>query len=122
MAKDAGWHRRFDDPITVDGRPLRTLRDAADYVMKLPKAEQNRQHWQTAIRCLIGAAEGRDFLLHAQIGMLQAAQAAVSSGTTPEARQDGQDCTVTGDATEPAGRSAASVATGPHPRQCVGCT
>jgi hypothetical protein len=24
-----GWPRRFDDPITVEGRALRTLRDAA---------------------------------------------------------------------------------------------
>jgi hypothetical protein len=28
--------------------------------------------WQTAISCLIGAAEGRDFLMHARIGMLRA--------------------------------------------------
>jgi hypothetical protein len=35
-----GWQRKFDDPIPVDGGTLRTLRDAADYIMKLPKAEQ----------------------------------------------------------------------------------
>jgi hypothetical protein len=28
--------------------------------------------WQTAIACLIGTAEGRDFLVHARIGMLRA--------------------------------------------------
>jgi hypothetical protein len=33
--------------------------------MKLPKAEQSLGQWQTAIGCLIGAAEGRDFLMHA---------------------------------------------------------
>jgi hypothetical protein len=27
---------------------------------------------ETAISCLIGAAEGRDFLMHARIGMLRA--------------------------------------------------
>jgi hypothetical protein len=27
--------------------------------MKLPKAEQNLEEWQTAIGCLIGTAEGR---------------------------------------------------------------
>lgn len=37
---DGGWQRRFDDPIAVGGRTLRTLRDAADYIMKLQKAEQ----------------------------------------------------------------------------------
>jgi hypothetical protein len=40
--------------------------------MKLTKAEQNLPEWQTAIRCLLGAAEGRDFLMHARIGVLRA--------------------------------------------------
>jgi hypothetical protein len=35
------WARPFDDPILLaDGRELVTLRDAADYIMKLPKSEQ----------------------------------------------------------------------------------
>jgi hypothetical protein len=54
------------------GRQLVTLQDAATYIMNLPKAEQNLPEWQTAIRCLLGAAEGRDFLMHARIGMLRA--------------------------------------------------
>ena len=36
-----------------------TLRDAADYIMKLPKAEQNLEAWQTAVEALIMAAEDR---------------------------------------------------------------
>jgi hypothetical protein len=48
------------------------LEDAAGYIMKLPKAEQQLEEWQTAVACLIGAAEGRDFLMHARIGMLRA--------------------------------------------------
>jgi hypothetical protein len=40
--------------------------------MKLPKAEQNLEEWQTATGGLIGAAEGRDFLMHARIGVLRA--------------------------------------------------
>jgi hypothetical protein len=70
------WSDRFDDPIPLpDGGQLVTLRDAATYITKLPKAAQHRQHWQMATRCLIGAAEGRDFLMHAHIGMLQALHA-----------------------------------------------
>jgi hypothetical protein len=34
------WQRQFEDRIEVDDRTLRTLRDAADYIMKLPKTEQ----------------------------------------------------------------------------------
>jgi hypothetical protein len=53
--------RPFEDPIPLpDGGQLVTLKDAADYIMKLPKAEQDLVEWQTAIGCLIGAAEGRD--------------------------------------------------------------
>jgi hypothetical protein len=40
--------------------------------MKLPKAEQDLPEWQTATGCLIGAAEGRDFMMHARIGVLRA--------------------------------------------------
>jgi hypothetical protein len=40
--------------------------------MKLPKAEQDLPERQTATGCLIGAAEGRDFMMHARIGVLRA--------------------------------------------------
>jgi len=73
MKAPQGCKRPFDDPIPLPrGRQLVTLKDAADYIMKLPKAEQNLEEWQTAIECLIGAAEGRDFMMHARIGMLRA--------------------------------------------------
>ena len=72
MKPAAAWARPFDDPILLDGRELLTLRDAADFIMKLPKAEQDLEEWQTATGCLIGAAEGRDFLMHARIGVLRA--------------------------------------------------
>jgi hypothetical protein len=49
-----------------------TLHDAADYIVTLPKAEQNLEAWQTAIEALIMAAEDRGPLMHARIGMLRA--------------------------------------------------
>jgi hypothetical protein len=67
------WSRKFDDPISLPhGRQFVTLQDAASYIMKLPQAEQKLAEWQTAISYLIGAAEGRDFLMHARIGVLRA--------------------------------------------------
>jgi hypothetical protein len=73
LMPDKGWQRRFDDPIPLPrGRQLVTLKDAAGYIMKLPKAEQNLEEWQTTTGCLIGAAEGRDFVMHARIGVLRA--------------------------------------------------
>ena len=62
--------RPFDDPgLLPGGRELVTLRDAADYIMKLPKAEQNLEPWQTAVEALIMAAEDRGPLMHARIGV-----------------------------------------------------
>jgi hypothetical protein len=49
-----------------------TLEDAGDHITKLPKADQQLDECQTAIGCLIGAAEGRDFMMHARIGMMRA--------------------------------------------------
>jgi len=58
MAK--GWKQAFDDPIDLPrGRQLVTLKDAADFIMKPPKAEQNVEEWQAATEALIMAAEGR---------------------------------------------------------------
>ena len=72
MAKN-GWGRAFEDPILLpDGRKLVTLKHAADYIMKLPKAEQKHEKWQVAVECLIMAAEGRGPLVHARIGVMQA--------------------------------------------------
>jgi hypothetical protein len=67
------WSREFDDPIPLPRRrQLVTLKDAADYIMKQPKAEQKLQEWQAATEALIMAAEDRGPLMHAHIGMLRA--------------------------------------------------
>jgi hypothetical protein len=70
---DRGWKRPFDDPIPLPrGRQLVTLKDAANYITKLPKAEHDAKEWQTAIEALIMAAEGRGPLMHARIGVMKA--------------------------------------------------
>lgn len=73
--------RPFEDPIVApNGRPLKTLRDAAKYIQKLPKPEHDKHYWLTAGRALIMAAEGKGQLLHARAGMLQALRG--QSGTS----------------------------------------
>jgi hypothetical protein len=48
------WDQQFFDPITLPGRkPLVTLRDVANYIVKLPKAEQQAAEWQTAAEVLM---------------------------------------------------------------------
>jgi hypothetical protein len=81
----ADWSRRFEDTITLpDGRTLSTLRDAGDYITGLPKAEQRLEEWQTAIECLTGAAEDRDYMMHARIGLLRALNRHVERAFKPD--------------------------------------
>ncbi len=54
-------------------KPLVTLRDAALYVTKLAKAEQQIEEWQTAVENLINAAEiGGSWLMLARTGVMRA--------------------------------------------------
>jgi hypothetical protein len=68
------WSSEFEDPIVLaDGQKLVTLRDAATYITKLPKAEQDLEIWQIAVEHLIRAAEtGGAWLMLARIGVLKA--------------------------------------------------
>jgi hypothetical protein len=64
-----GWDREFDPPIITG---LKTLRDAANHIIKLPRAEQAKPHWQLAAEVVLMAAEDRGPMLHAVIGMNRA--------------------------------------------------
>jgi hypothetical protein len=67
------WSRRFDEPIRPPkGKPLATLRDAAAYIMALPKSKQRSPEWQAAGEALLIAAEDRGPLMHAHVGMMLA--------------------------------------------------
>ena len=68
------WSTPFDEPIALGGgRRLATLQQAADYIMKLPEAEQGEARWQTAVENLIRAAEtGGGWLMFARIAMMRA--------------------------------------------------
>jgi hypothetical protein len=48
------WDQRFFDPIILpNGKALVTLRDAAHYISKLPKAEHDAKEWQAAMEALL---------------------------------------------------------------------
>jgi hypothetical protein len=70
-AKDGLETRLRQSDSLPRGRDLATLEDAAGHIMNLPKAEQDLEEWQTATGCLIGAAEGRDFVMHSRIGVMR---------------------------------------------------
>jgi hypothetical protein len=52
------WDQKFFDPIELPkGKPLVTLRDAAQYIIKLPKVEWDADEWQAAMQALMLVAE-----------------------------------------------------------------
>jgi hypothetical protein len=68
-----GWQRRFDEPIPLPkGKKLLTLRDAALYITKLPKAEHDAEEWLTAMEALLLVAEHDGPTMFARIGMMRA--------------------------------------------------
>jgi len=65
------WDQAFFDPITVPGRKLLvTLRDAALYITKLPKAEHDAEPWQAAMEALLLVAEHGGPTMLARIGVM----------------------------------------------------
>ena len=72
------WSTPFEAPIRLrGGGTLTTLQHAADYIMKLPRDEQQQECWQIAIENLIKAAEtGGGWLMFARIGMMRALRSA----------------------------------------------
>jgi cob(I)alamin adenosyltransferase len=66
------WDRRFADPIELPGKNLITLRDAALYITKLPKAEQDAEEWQAAMEALLLVVEHGGPTMFARIGIMRA--------------------------------------------------
>ena len=67
------WASSFPEPlITPNGERLVTLRDAGAYITALPKAQHDAPQWQTAIHCLIEAADKGGPVEFARLGMMQA--------------------------------------------------
>lgn len=67
------WDQAFCDRINLpDGRKLLTLRDAAKYITKLPKAEHDAAEWQAAMEALLLVAETDGPEMFARIGFMLA--------------------------------------------------
>jgi hypothetical protein len=68
------WDQKFFDPIILpdDRKPLVTLRDAAEYITELPKAEHDADQWQAAMQALLLVAEHDGPTMLARIGIMRA--------------------------------------------------
>jgi hypothetical protein len=80
----------FHDPIELpDGRVLRTLRYAGQFIQELPKAAHDRPEWQAAIQALLLVVEcdGDTARLHRHHACPKCWQDA-RAGITVQARQE----------------------------------
>jgi len=67
------WDQQFFDPIILpDRKALVTLRDAAQYITKLPKADHDADEWQAAMEALLLVAEHDGPPMFARIGIMKA--------------------------------------------------
>jgi hypothetical protein len=54
MIEAVSWDRPFAEPVELPkGKKLVTLRDAALYITRLPKAEHDAEEWQAFLHCHI---------------------------------------------------------------------
>ena len=62
---DKGWHHPLHDSIPLPkGAELQTLRDAGNFIAKLPKREHDAPEWRAAIQALMPVAtHGGDTML-----------------------------------------------------------
>ena len=69
-----------------NGRKLVTLKDAADYITKLPKKESDLPEWQTAIEVLMLAARSGPTMM-ARIGVMKALNRHVERVFNPDRKE-----------------------------------
>src|ERR1700675_3888263 len=82
------WDQRFFDPIELpSGRKLITLRDAALYITKLPKAEHDSEGWQAAMEALLLVAEHDGPTMFARVGVMRALNRHVERVFDPARKQ-----------------------------------
>jgi hypothetical protein len=58
--------------VLPSGKKLITLRDAAEYITELPKAEHDTPEWQAAMKALLLVAENGGPPMFARTGVIRA--------------------------------------------------
>jgi hypothetical protein len=85
------WSRKFEEPIPLGkGRQLITLKDAGNYITKLPKAEHTTAEWQAAMEALLLVAERDGPTMFARIGVMRGIES-VTQGPLLEKRERPSD-------------------------------
>jgi hypothetical protein len=67
------WSLKFANPILLpNGKKLTSLREAGEHIAKLPQTEHDSKERQTAMHCLLQAADHGGPVDFARIGVMQA--------------------------------------------------
>jgi hypothetical protein len=72
--------------VLPDGRKLITLKDAVDYITKLPKTESDLAQWQVAIEAQMLSSRGGAPML-ARIGVMKALNRNVERVFNPDRKE-----------------------------------
>jgi hypothetical protein len=68
-----GWDTEFDDPIPLpDGGELLTLRDAAEYIRRLPASLRESERWQVAMKDLSRSVDTPAWRVLARLAIMKA--------------------------------------------------
>jgi hypothetical protein len=79
------WSRPFDEPIhPPKGKKLVTLKDAAAYILALPKSKQQSPEWQAALEALMLVVDHGGPTMIARIGVMRALNRKVGSVFNPD--------------------------------------
>jgi len=82
------WDQEFSDPIVLPrGKKLITLRDAAEYITELPRAEHDTEEWQAAMQVLLLVAEHDGPAMFVRIGVIQAINRHVARAIAPPGKR-----------------------------------
>jgi hypothetical protein len=65
------WSAALGDPITIDGDPLVTLSDAAQYLMAVAPSDRRSREWLEAVESVLLAAERAGPMEDAKVDMLR---------------------------------------------------
>lgn len=80
-----GWSAKFNRSIELSrGNRLRTLAEARDYVLALPRSEQQKPHWEAAAGAL--TLKGQQAGNHTMFSEIGLRQALTGASTEPKPR------------------------------------
>jgi hypothetical protein len=82
------WTQFFRDPIELpDGRTLRSLRDAGEFIQSLPKTMHERPEWKEAVKALLLFVDHDGDTLLVREAIIKALRVGTPTGPQPRRKR-----------------------------------